>query len=476
MNWLLRQAKARPHHVALRVEGAELTWAQLAVRVQRTAAALDMVGISSGMRVAALADNGAHYVGLAWAAMWCGATLVPLNSALPDAALSWQLRHCGAELLVVDSSVANRSLTLGQVRFVQLEDLTVSRHVEPMPMSLDAAGTLIYTSGTTGEPRLVRLTWRNHQASAMASAVNLGVSVDDDWLCCLPLYHIGGLSVILRAALYGTSVTLLDGFDVDEVLRHLAGPVTLVSLVPTMLTRLARRAGGVAELAEIARRGRLRAILLGGGAADTQFVGECLEHGLPVLQTYGMTEACSQIATMPPSRALEKLGSSGFPLLGAEIEIRTPTDEDAGPGVIWVRGPMVSSGYVAPPASGTPQFVGGWFMTGDIGELDEDGFLWVQGRHDDVIITGGENVAPDVVERVIGRHPLVDDVAVYGVPDPEWGQRLLAAVVAPQATGSELDAWCKEALARHQRPKEWHFVSEIPRNSLGKITRDALTS
>lgn len=428
--------------------------------------------------MAALADNGAHYVALALAAMWSGNTLVPLNSKLPDASLSWQLKHSGARLLVIDRSAANRSLDLGNIRFVQIEDLTVSRAVDPVPLSLDSAATLIYTSGTSGEPRLVRLTWRNHESSAMASAVNLGVRPDDDWLCCLPLYHVGGLSVIFRSAIYGTAVTVLDGFDADEVLEHLQGHITLVSLVPTMLKRLAERAGGVEELAALTRRGKLRAILLGGGPADPTFIRACLEAEIPVVQTYGMTESCSQVATMPPSRALEKLGSSGFPLMGAEIDIRSPSGlplSEKGRGIVWVRGPMVASGYVDPPPGMQRRFVGGWFMTGDVGEIDDDGFLWVYGRHDDVIVTGGENVAPDEVEHVIARHPMVEDVAVFGVPDPEWGERVVAAVVAPNIAIDLLDAWCQTELAGHQRPKEWRMVQSIPRNSMGKLLRTRLT-
>ena len=179
----------------------------------------------------------------------------------------------------MDHSAANRSLQLGDVRFVQIEDLTVSRSLAPRPLVSDMTGTLVYTSGTTGEPRLVRLTWKNHEAGATASAVNLGVRADDDWLCCLPLYHVGGLSIIFRSAIYGTAVTVLDSFDAEEVLEHIQGHSTLVSLVPTMLRRLAERAGGVKELARLSQRGRLRAVLLGGGAADPEFVRECVEAG-----------------------------------------------------------------------------------------------------------------------------------------------------------------------------------------------------
>lgn len=474
MNWLQRQAKTQPDEVALTVGDVDVTWLALTRRVQRTAAALNVAGVGPGSRVAALADSGVNYVALAWAAMWTGATLIPLNSRLTDATLSWQLQHCRAELLVIDQGAANRSLDLGNIRFVSIEDLTYSRASDAVPFVLDTPGTMLYTSGTSGPPRLVRLTWRNHMASATASAMNLGVQPEDNWLCCLPLYHIGGLAVFFRSAIYGTRATLLDRFDAAEVVSHLERDISIVSLVPTMLRRLADVAGGLEELADRLAAGRLRAILLGGGAADPAFVGACLDAGLPVIQTYGMTEACSQIATIPPALARDKLGSSGFPVLGAEVEIRTEEGlpRACGPGVIWVRGPMVTSGYVNAPDA-RDRFLGGWFKTGDIGELDEDGFLWVHGRHDDVIVTGGEKVAPTRVEQVIVQHPSVDEVAVFGVTDPQWGQRVVAAVVT-DATVEDLNAWCREHLGDYERPRDWRFVEALPRTSTGKVRRNAL--
>ncbi|HSL83096.1 MAG TPA: AMP-binding protein, partial [Thermoanaerobaculia bacterium] len=310
----------------------------------------------------------------------------------------------------------------------------------------------------------------NHLASAAASAFNLGVRPDDDWLCPLPLAHGGGLAVLLRSLLYGTAVTLLDGFDPAAVAERLrSGAVTHASLVPTKLRRLLEAAPGD-EPPSSQTSPRLRAVLLGGGPVEPDLVARALVRGLPVLGTYGMTETASQVATVPPEAAAWKPGAAGPPLPGAEIEVRTEAGEPAAPGEtgeIHVRGPMVSA--AAAEASGA---AGGWLATGDLGRLDGDGFLWVEGRRDAEVVPGGENVSAREVEAVLRKHPAVADCAVVGLPDPEWGQVVAAAVVprgpeAPPAADA-LAAHCRKRLAPFKVPKRWHIVDELPRTPSGK--------
>ena len=478
MNWLVRQTQIRPDAIAVRFGGAELTWAELGQRTRRVAAALQIAGMRPGARVATLVQNGIDYVCLVCAAMGTGTTLIPLNHSLTDVSLSAQLRDSGTDLLVLDQSAANRSLELGHIRFVQIEELTYSVSVDPIALRPDAAATILYTSGTSGSAKPVRLTWANYEASALASALNLGVHQDDDWLCCLPMYHVGGLAIAMRTLVYGTRMTLLEKFDEAAVLAALHDGATLVSLVPTMLVRLAEHVGSVTALAAELRDTKLRAVLLGGGPTDPAVIAEGIMAGLPLYQTYGMTETASQIATVPPDRAAEKIGSAGYPLWGAEIMIRdeagSPVDGDA-PGIVWVRGPMVSSGYLERPAINREVFAGGWFRTGDRGQLDEDGFLWIEGRHDDLIISGGENVSPHEVERVLRAHPQIADLAVFGVSDSRWGERVSAAIVTRgPVSPEELDAFSREHLGPHQRPRSWVVVDEIPRTPTGKVRRQWL--
>lgn len=285
------------------------------------------------------------------------------------------------------------------------------------------------------------LTRANFEASARASAEVLGVEPDDRWLCCLPVFHVGGLSIFTRSALYGTTVVAEPGFDVLRVKQMLeAGEVTLVSLVPTMLARL-RDAG-------LERAPKLRTILLGGGPIPAGLLEWAAEVGLPVRPTYGMTETCSQIATAEVGQRLAR------PLPGAEVQI-------ADDGEILVRGRMVAAD--------------GWLHTGDRGALTEDGLLEVYGRMDDLIVTGGENVAAAEVEAALLEHPAVTDAAVIGVDDPEWGRAVTAFVVAT-ATEDDLAAHARATLPGFKAPKRIHVLDELPRTSSGKVQRAQLES
>jgi o-succinylbenzoate---CoA ligase len=302
--------------------------------------------------------------------------------------------------------------------------------------------TVIRTSGTTGAPKEVELTYANHLASASASAGSLGVEPEDRWLCPMPLHHVGGLNVLIRSVINHTAVVLHARFDADRVRATLeAGEVTLASLVPTMLARL--RAAGLRETPGV------RAIALGGGPTPAELLDWALETGIPVVPVYGMTETCSQVVA----------GRPGRPLAGVELEI-------AADGEILVRGPMVARGAIADD---------GWLHTGDLGRLDEEGRLHVLGRLKELIVTGGENVAPLEVEQVLLRHPAVADAGVAGLPDPDWGEAVIAFVVLrEQADGEQLRAWCRERLEPFKVPKAIHAVDRLPRNTGGKLLRDRL--
>jgi O-succinylbenzoic acid--CoA ligase len=296
-----------------------------------------------------------------------------------------------------------------------------------------ATFVVIHTSGTTGRPKGVELTYGNFYASAVANQQNLGVQPDDRWLCCMPLFHVGGLSILTRSVINQTEAVIHEGFDVERVKTALTDErITLASLVPTQLSRLL--SAGLRKTPE------LRAILLGGGPIPP----DLLQTDLPIIPTYGMTETCSQVWT-------------GKPLPGAEIK--------NGPeGELLIRGPMVALNAVAED---------GWLHTGDRGHIDESGHLTVEGRIADTIVTGGENVSATEVEHALLSHPAVADAAVVGRPDPEWGQAVHAFVVVVGDT-STLQAHLRERLAGYKLPKRIEPIDEIPRNAAGKILRGRL--
>lgn len=310
------------------------------------------------------------------------------------------------------------------------------------------ADLVVFTSGTTGPPKGVRLTGLNLTAAASASAEHLGHGADDDWLLAMPLHHVGGLSIIVRQAFSGGSITMLPGFEAETFAEAMHGEVTMVSVVPTMLARVL----------DFGPFDGLRAVLVGGGPIPPGLLEDAVASGLPVLPTYGMTETFGQVATLRPGASL---AYKAHPLPG--VDIRTDSD-----GQITVKGPMVSPGYVDQSDRPDP-----WFVTNDLGELDEEGALRVLGRADSVIVTGGENVSPERVEAVLRLHPDIAEAVVVGIPDPEWGE-MVACVYEGTADG--LAVWASERLARHQVPKKWVSVDEIPRTSIGKPDRAAARS
>jgi O-succinylbenzoic acid--CoA ligase len=320
------------------------------------------------------------------------------------------------------------------------------------------------------------LTAGNHWWSATASALNLGLHDDDRWLAVLPLFHVGGLSILLRGAIYGIPVLLHERFDPAAALAALADDrATIASLVAVMLQRMIETGG------EAPWPAHFRCALLGGGPAPRPLLEACAARGVPVAQTYGLTETASQVATLAPADALRKLGSAGQPLLPLELRVLTTDGREAEPGEvgeICVRGPMVTSGYHGRPDATAEAIRDGWLHTGDLGALDEEGYLYVADRRSDLIISGGENIYPAEVEAVLMAHPAVSEAGVVGAPEARWGQVPLAFVVlrpeVPVPPEVELIAFCRARLAAYKVPRAIRVVPSLPRTASGKLRRAEL--
>ncbi|MBT8207963.1 MAG: AMP-binding protein [Acidimicrobiia bacterium] len=377
---------------------------------------------------------------------------VVAESTVPGIAMLWALWRLGA---VVVPLASTKSRVPESARLVP----GVRGAVASSQHSIAAAGydemhTVVPTSGSTGHSRSVVLTRGNVHSAVAASQQRLGNSAADRWLLVLPLYHVGGLSILWRSAAAGGTVVLGGGFDPKSVLAALSN-VAWASLVPTMLVRLLKSMPVAGQFTQ------LRGVLVGGGHASVEVLEQSLDAGIPVLATYGMTEACSQVATMTPGQQRDELGSVGRPLDGYVVSL-------APDGEVLVDGPAVSPGYLGESARSGP------LKTGDLGRFDAAGRLVITGRRKTLIISGGENVDPERVESVIARHQAVDDVAVFGVPDEEWGERVVAAIVwRAGPDGSLADAVAAE-LERWEVPKEWRVVDAIPRTSIGKVDRSQL--
>ncbi len=436
-DWLAQRSQSCPDDTALIAEGAEMSYAELEAEATWVARRLAAHGVRRGSTAALTMHPRREQVVLAHALMKVGAKLLPLSPRL--------------------TAGERAAIVAAEEPIVDLDDPGLLTQTEAdLPLlgehDMDDVCARVLTSGSSGTPKPVGLTYGNFLWSAVGSGFNIGVDPHDRWLCCLPLSHIAGLSIVMRSVIYGTTAVVHDGFDVDRVAASLESDrITVVSLVTTMLTRLLDAGADLSGP---------RAILVGGGPVPEEPLREALDRGATVVQTYGLTETCSQVTTLAPADARRKLGSAGRPLLTTHLRI-----ED---GEILIQGPTVAPGRADER---------GWLHTGDLGHIDEEGFLYVEDRIDDLIVSGGENVVPAEVEEVLMRHPAVADAAVIGREDPEWQQAVTAVVVlrdGAEVSPDELRRFCGESLADFKVPKRVELAAALPRTPSGKLMRRAL--
>ncbi|MDG2333665.1 MAG: o-succinylbenzoate--CoA ligase [Myxococcota bacterium] len=488
VSWLAERAARDPARVALRFGSSSVRYDELHREARALGSDLARLDIGPGDVVATRIDNGEAFPRLLWALAERGAVLLPLNLRLRSEEAAYIVADAGACLLVDAggeagegaAQVAARAghLPRARMRDLRLEALPPAGDFRrPGPRARDEAQgalALIYTSGTTGRPKGAILTPAAFRASARASASLLGTGPDDCWLACMPLFHVGGLSILLRAALAGSSVEVQQGFDAGAVAAALeSGTVTGVSLVATMLRRLLEARG------ERPAPETLRWLLLGGGPAPAELLERAHALGYPLAPTYGLTEAASQVATRLPEDTAPPLGERLQPLPGTEIKIAGAAGErlPAGrAGEIWVRGETLMLGYLGQPEATARALEGGWLHTGDLGTLDAQGGLAVLDRRDDLIVSGGENIYPAEVEAVLAEHPGVLEAAVVAEPDPEYGARPVAWWVAREPGGEidDLAEYCRARLAGYKVPRRFVAIHALPRNAAGKVLRREL--
>lgn len=474
-NWLKQRAFLTPERIAVSDGRRTKTFAELYEAAAVWARRLAQAGVKEGDIVALLMKNRIEMIEIIHALFFLGARVLLQNVRLTSYELGWQLDDSGARLAIADEELAGsldgdgRVLTVGAVAALPEVDVSLKETCD-----LEEVATIMYTSGTTGTPKGVLQTYGNHWWSAVGSALNLGLHERDCWLAAVPLFHISGLSIAMRSVIYGVPMRLQTSFDPKEANEWIMrGDVTIMSVVAAMLQRM------VAELGEARYPDTFRCMLLGGGPAPRPLLEACKEKGIPVYQTYGMTETASQIATLAPEYSLTKLGSAGKPLFPAELCI-LKDGKPAAPheaGEIVVKGPNVTKGYWQRPEATAQAIRGGWFFTGDIGYLDEDGFLYVLDRRSDLIISGGENVYPAEVEAVLLSHSDVEEAGVTGVENETWGQVPYAFVRLKRGASPDeaaLRAFCRERLAKYKVPARIYFVDELPRNAAQKLLRREL--
>ena len=448
---LRRAAREAPDAEALidLATGARATFSALDARAAGVGRLLAARGVREGDRVTLRATNRVQTAAALLALFDRGVTAVPLHPRLTEAEAA-PLRDDADAAAHLDDDA--------------LDEVVRGPNDLPIVRGGEGIAAMLYTSGTSGRPKGALLPHGALLASAEASATNLGWRDDDRWLLCLPLCHVGGLSVLTRCLLARRTVALLPRFDPDAVLDAIVRErTTLLSVVPTMLHALLERDRGNALA-------RLRAVLVGGAACPMGLREESAARGIQCLATYGLTEACSQVATQSPTDPPRAREGVGRVLPGLSLRLVDARGDDVASGEvgqILLRGSALMRGYRGHAPLGE-----GWFDTGDHGARAPDGTLTVHGRRTDLIVTGGENVYPLEVELVASAHPDVAHALVFGVSDPVWGQRV-AMLVAPRGAVDldALRAWMGARLAGFKRPRLVAVVDAIPALPSGKPDR-----
>ncbi len=461
-----------------------LTYAELAELAARQAAHLDELGVEPGERVAVVSHNSARLLASFFGVAGSGRVLVPVNFRLRPEEVRYIVGHSGAKVLYVDPELDEALSTVeAEKRYVLGADdkLFGTGTAAPRPWEPDenATACINYTSGTTARPKGVQITHRNIWVNAVTFGLHAGVTDRDVYLHTLPMFHANGWGMPFTMTGLGVPQVVLRKVDGAEILRRVEQHgVTVMCAAPAV-------AAAVLEAAqtwegEIPGRDRVRIIMAGAPPPTKTVVRVEEELGWEFVQIYGLTETSplltinrtrSEWDDLPAEERAQKLVRAGAPAIG--VQLRTD-DSDEGAGELLARSNVVLEGYWDQPEESARALRDGWFHTGDGAAIGDDGYVSIQDRKKDVIITGGENVSSIEVEDVLFSHPAVEEVAVIGVPSEKWGETIKALVVlaeGEQTTEAELIAWCKDKAAGYKAPTSVEFRHELARTATGKLQK-----
>ena len=462
--FLARRALLDGGRTALVCGEHSLTFGVLSELAERAASALAANGIRRGDRVALLAKNGIEFYALYHAAARLGAVLCPINWRLTAPEVAFILDHSGAKLLIFETEFERTIAALPPVPSLD-QRLPLDAGAEPAaaltayPQMREPCLAepndpllLVYTSGTTGRPKGAVLTQAQMAWSSITMSCTLDYHRGDVGLIPVPMFHVGGLSFATLSVQMGAKAVLLPSWEASAALELIEREgVNHFFAVAAMLDGLAQAPGlAAADLT------KLRWIMSGGAPVPVDLIKAFAARGVPVIQTYGSTETAGPAVVVDIPNAVSKAGAAGLPFFHTDIRIvddRGAALPAGAPGEVQVRGPHLTSGYWRDEEATALAFDGAWFRSGDIGRIDEDGYLYILDRKKDMIVSGGENVYPAEIERVLAKHPGVAEVAVIGVRDARWGETVCAVVVPAAGEPPTLEALveqCGEELARYK--------------------------
>lgn len=485
--WPARRARMTPQRTAFVFAGRSVTYAEVHDRTTRLASQLRASGVGAGDRVAYLGRNHPAFVETMFAAHLLGAIFVPLNFRLAAPEVAYMLDHSGAETLIYAPECADvvhalpedaprHRVALGEGHY---EPWLAQGDPTPIdtPADLDDPALILYTSGTTGRPKGATLTHGNLVWNCFNLLLGVDVTSAETTLISAPLFHVAALNqTLLPTFLKGGRSVIMPSWDVDEcydlIEKH---GITWMFGVTTMFAAFARSPRWAeADLSS------LRHLMAGGASVPAALIRTYQERGLVFCQGYGLTETAPGATFLEADQSERKVGSAGVPVFFSNVRVvrADGTDAPAGePGEVLIQGPNVTPGYWRDPEATRAAFSDGWFHSGDLAMLDEDGHLYVVDRVKDMYISGGENVYPAEVEAAIFEHPAVAEAAVLGVPDAKWGETGHAfLVLRPGAniTAGELRDFLRPSLATYKIPAHVEVVDELPKTGSGKIHKLAL--
>lgn len=491
-DWLARWATYRPDKVAFKEfeTGRSLTFAQLNRLGNHLAHHLQsQMGFDKGSRIAIIAENCLEYWILFTAMQKTGGILAPLNYRLAGAELDYLLSDCDPQILICEDKFSPKlegSAQRDKIPFVlsvsELSDMCSSEQeetaVEPyteVSIQEEDPILILYTSGTTGFPKGALYTHKMLFWNSINTALSLIVNTESRTINCMPPFHTGGWNVLSTPFLHhGGYSCLVKSFDAAVILQLLEEErATIFMGVPTMLKRMAEQP----EFASCDFKS-LHYMVVGGEPMPLPLIRQWHQRGVPIRQGYGMTEVGPNLTSLHQQDAVTKIGSIGRANFYVDTRIVDEAGHDCAPGKageLLLKGPMVTPGYWNKPAATSEALTDGWFKTGDRVLQDEEGYLFVVDRIKNMFISGGENIYPAEVERVIQSHPAVNEVAVIGVPDPKWGETGKAFIVSKTPLQiTAIQDYCCRRLAKFKIPKYVVFMDELPKNDTGKIDREML--
>ncbi len=466
-HWVYAAARHTPDKLALCCGEQTLSYADMAIEVTARAHALAGAGIRRGDRVAWYGINNAEVFILLFACARLGAVFVPINWRLADAEIASIVADCAPKILIHDRHYRDQALVLDGPRVVAAGD-AIAPPQEFSRGDVDDALLIVYTSGSTGKPKGVVLTQAAVASNALMSIDAHAMTPDDVVLNVLPTFHVGGLNILPTPAFsIGATVHMHERFEPRATCEALQR-VTLAIVVPTVLRAV------MAETPwHAANLSGLRAISIGSTDVPVDLIEAVHARDVPMIQVYGATETAPFAIYQRIEEATRTIGSIGRCGVACDIRLVRPDGDDARdgePGEIWVRGTNTLREYWSNEEETARAVVNGWFRTGDIARRDAQGFYWFADRMKHVVISGGENIYPAEIERILQLHPQIAEVAVVGKPHPKWGE-VPVAVVVPQGTLRKEDAIAAldGKLARYKHPRDVIFVDTLPRNAMGKV-------